>query len=137
MPFIKTHENLHKNVNENMFSFTFLCKFSCIFHFAIFVQIFMKFSPKCRTKKLGKIYTVLGSFCSFFHWLRADIRSQIRPRKMAGFSAAGTPGAVYFTCLMICGISQASSKEWVIKNLYVSYFSINTYVVFLLITHNK
>ena len=32
---------------------------------AIFVQIFMKFSPKCRTKKLGMIYTILGSFCSF------------------------------------------------------------------------
>ena len=28
----------------------------------------MKFSPKCRTKKLGVIYTNLGNFCSFFNW---------------------------------------------------------------------
>ena len=25
----------------------------------------MKFSPKCRTKKLGIIYTILGSFAHF------------------------------------------------------------------------
>ena len=25
----------------------------------------MKFSPKCRTKKLGMIYTIPGCFCSF------------------------------------------------------------------------
>ena len=31
-----------------MFSFAFLCKFSCICNIAIFVRIFMKFSPKCR-----------------------------------------------------------------------------------------
>ena len=52
----KIHENLHKNVIENMFSFTFLCKFSWICIFAIFVWIFMKFSPKCRSKKLGMIH---------------------------------------------------------------------------------
>ena len=28
----------------------------------------MKFSPKSRTKKLGIIYTILGSFCSFLNW---------------------------------------------------------------------
>ena len=28
----------------------------------------MKFSPKCRTKKLGMIYNILGSFCSFCNW---------------------------------------------------------------------
>ena len=27
----------------------------------------MKFSPKCRIKKLGMIYTILGSFCSFLN----------------------------------------------------------------------
>ena len=42
----------------------------------------MKFSPKCRTKKLGIIYTTLGSFCSFLNWEGADIRPQIRPRKI-------------------------------------------------------
>ena len=57
LPFIKTQENLYKNVNENMFSFTFLCKFSCFCNFAIFVRIFMKFSLKCRPKKLGMICT--------------------------------------------------------------------------------
>ena len=62
-----------------MFSFTFLCKCSCICNFAIFVQIFMKFSPKCRTKKLGIIYTILGSFCSFLNWKGP----KIRPRKIS------------------------------------------------------
>ena len=31
-------------------------------------RIFSKFSPKCITKKLGMIYTILGSFCSFLNW---------------------------------------------------------------------
>ena len=78
----KTHENLYKDVNENTFSFTFLCKFSWICNFAIFARIFKKFPPKCRTKKLGMIYTILGSFCSFLNWEVADIRPQIRPRKI-------------------------------------------------------
>ena len=39
-----------------MFSFTFLCKFLRICYFAIFVQIFMKFLPKWKTKKLEMIY---------------------------------------------------------------------------------
>ena len=54
-----------KKVNENMFSFTFLCKFSLICNFAIFAWIFMKFPPKCRTKKLGMIYTILGHLAHF------------------------------------------------------------------------
>ena len=33
--------------------------------FAIFVLIFMKFSPKYIAKKLGMIYTILGSFDHF------------------------------------------------------------------------
>ena len=82
MPFIKTHENLHKNVNENMFSFTFLCKFPCSCNFAIFVRIFMKFSPKCRTKKLGMICTILGSFCSLLNPEGGNIWPKIRPGKI-------------------------------------------------------
>ena len=66
LPFIKTKETLYKNVNENMFSFTFLCRSSCICNFDILVRIFMKFSPKCRTKKLGMIYTILECFCLYF-----------------------------------------------------------------------
>ena len=42
----------------------------------------MKFSPKCRTKKLGMIYTVLRSFCSFLNWEGAIIQPQIEPRKI-------------------------------------------------------
>ena len=42
-------------------------QFSCNITFAIFVQIFMKFSPKCRTKKFGITFTILGSFYSFFN----------------------------------------------------------------------
>ena len=68
-----------KNVNENMLSFTFLCNFSRICNFAVFVWIFMKFLLKCRTKKLGMVYTILGSFCSFLNWEGAYIRPQIRP----------------------------------------------------------
>ena len=46
----------------------------------------MKFSPKCRTKKFGIIYTILGSFCSFLNWEGAVIWPQIRPRKIAEVS---------------------------------------------------
>ena len=86
MVIIKTHENLYKNVNENMFSFTFLCKILCICNFGIFVPIFMKLSPKCRTKELGMnmVCTIFGSFCSFLNWEGADIWPQIRPRKIPG-----------------------------------------------------
>ena len=40
----------------------------------------MKFSPKCRTKKLELIF--LGSFCSFLNWEGADIWPQSRTRKI-------------------------------------------------------
>ena len=43
----------------------------------------MKFSPKCRTKKLG-IHTMLGIFGPLFNWERADIRPEIRPRQIPG-----------------------------------------------------
>ena len=33
----------------------------------------MKFSPKCRSKKLRMTYIILGSFCLFFNWEGADI----------------------------------------------------------------
>ena len=39
-------------------------KISCIC-ICFFVQIFMKISSKCRTYKLGMVYTIFGSFCSF------------------------------------------------------------------------
>ena len=42
----------------------------------------MKFSPKCRTKNLGMIYTILVSFWSFLNWEGADIQPQISPRKI-------------------------------------------------------
>ena len=34
---------------------------------SIFDWIFMKFSSKCRTKKLGMIHSILGSVCSFLN----------------------------------------------------------------------
>ena len=42
----------------------------------------MKFSPKCRTKKLGMIHTIWGSFCSFFNREGAVIQPKVRPRKI-------------------------------------------------------
>ena len=51
-------------------------------YLAIFVWILVKFSPKCRSRKLGKAYIILGSFCSFLNWEGADIRPKIRPRKI-------------------------------------------------------
>ena len=66
MPTLKTYENLHKNVNEN--NHVFIHIFYAIFHGSVtanFARIFMKFQPKCRTKKLGMIYTILGSFAHF------------------------------------------------------------------------
>ena len=83
-----TQENLYKNVKENYENVVFihiLCKFSCICNFAIFVRIFINFSPKCRSKKLGMIYTILGNFAHFFNWERADIRLPIRHKKIPAF----------------------------------------------------
>ena len=65
-------------------------------NFAIFVQIFMKFSPKCRAKQLGMIYTILGSFCSYLNWEGADIRPQFRPRKIPACPFGFSPGSALF-----------------------------------------
>ena len=64
-----------------MFSFTLLCNFLCI-NFGIFSQIFMKISSKYRTKTLGKIYTILESFCLFLNLEGVDIQPQIRLLKI-------------------------------------------------------
>ena len=45
----------------------------------------MKFSPKCRTKNLGMIKSILGSFCSFLNREGADIWPKIKPRKIPAF----------------------------------------------------
>ena len=42
----------------------------------------MKFSPNCRTKKLGKINIILGGFCSLLNWEGVDIGLQMRLRKI-------------------------------------------------------
>ena len=42
----------------------------------------MKFSPKCRTKNLRMIYSIFGSFCSFFNWIGANFQPQIKSRKI-------------------------------------------------------
>ena len=42
----------------------------------------MKFSSNCSPKKLGMIYTILKSFDSILNLEGADIRPQIRPRKI-------------------------------------------------------
>ena len=56
----------------------FYAKFhASILNFAILVQI-------SKTKQLGMIYTILGSFCSFFNWEGTDIRPKIRHRKIPG-----------------------------------------------------
>ena len=41
----------------------------------------MKFSPNCRSKELGVLFTILGSFCSFLDWEGADILPKNGPRK--------------------------------------------------------
>ena len=58
--------------------------FYAIFHASVtsnFDLIFMKFSPKCRTKKLGMI-TPFWEVFALLNWERAIIRPQIRPRKI-------------------------------------------------------
>ena len=59
-------------------------------YFAIFVWIVVKFSPKCITKKLGMIFTILGIRCSFLNWEGADIWPQIRPREVPVLASIGT-----------------------------------------------
>ena len=63
--FIMTHEYMHQCVNE------YICKFSN------FGPIIIKFSPNCRAKEFGMLFTILGSFCSFLDWKGADIRRKI------------------------------------------------------------
>ena len=68
---------------------------------------FHKISPKCRAKTLVMIYTILGSFCSFFNCGGIDIRPQIRPRKIPDyfrnkrhFEIIG-PDKQFFVCLKL------------------------------------
>ena len=53
-----------------------------ICNFVIFGPIFMKFSSNFRTKELGILFTILGSFHSFLDWEGADIWLQNRPKKI-------------------------------------------------------
>ena len=46
----------------------------------------MKFLPVCRSKKLGKINTILGRVCSFLNWEGGDVQPQIRPWKIPDMS---------------------------------------------------
>ena len=61
----------------------------------------MKLSPKCRTKKLGMIYTILGSLCSFLNWEGAYIWPQISQGKYLGVGILGSRGLeiLWPTCL--------------------------------------
>ena len=49
---------------------------------AIFVGIFMKFLPKCRTKKLRIKIHHFGKFLLILNWESTVIRPQIRLRKI-------------------------------------------------------
>ena len=60
----------------------------------------MKFSRKCRTKKLGMIYTILGSFCSFLNWEGTYIWPQIRPWKIPE-----TNKLLFLECLFCCRVT--------------------------------
>ena len=73
----------------------------------------MKFSPKCRTKKVGMIYTILGSFPSFFNWEWAVIRPQIRLGK-----------AVFY-------VNMEREKCSKFQNIYHLYITANTYMMIL------
>ena len=63
----------------------------------------MKFSPKFRTKKLGMIYTILGSFCSFFIGKGPDVWSEIRLRKIPDKQALSYAAMIIFIfgCLLV------------------------------------
>ena len=51
----ESNQTNKQSINMYIISFSFLCKTSCICNLAIFVRIFMKFSPNYRTKKILKI----------------------------------------------------------------------------------
>ena len=53
-----------------------------ICNFAIFGPIFMKFSPICRAKELGMLFTIWKVFALFLVWEGTYIRLQNRPRKI-------------------------------------------------------
>ena len=52
----------------------------------------MNFLPNCRTKKLEMMYSISGSFYSFFNLEEAFIWPQIKPRKFPEM----TPGCRQF-----------------------------------------
>ena len=62
----------------------------------------MKFLPKCRTKKLGTIYTILESVCLYLNWEGADIQSQGRLKKI--------PGPNYHQGYAILGVQHLKSE---------------------------
>ena len=67
----------------------------------------MKFAPTFRTKKLGMIYTILGSFCSFLNWEGANILPQIRPRKIPDPEDRFSHDEVHLIINQISGCTQA------------------------------
>ena len=76
LPFIISREKFHINVNENICNklLLFLVRFSLIF----------PQNPETveSSRKLGMIYTILGSSDSFLNCEGVDIRPQIRSRKI-------------------------------------------------------
>ena len=68
----------------------------------------MKFSPKCRTKKLGMIYTIFGNCCSFLNREGAIIRPQIWPRKIPG---KVTLSSIAATCLLITFVNSMEPDQ--------------------------
>ena len=78
------------------------------FHASVtLVRIFTKFSPKCRTKKLGMIFTILGSFCSFLNWEgpmfgpKSSLRKSLNELGTVHCTYLRVLGYIVFFCLKI------------------------------------
>ena len=70
----------------------------------------MKLS-KCRSKKFGKIFIILGSFCSFLNWEGADIR----PKSSLGKSLIAKRKNVKSLCYKYGNLSMVEVKNSVVQ----------------------
>ena len=125
IPKLQMHENLHKNVlswkfAKKMWMKTCFHSHSCFhshfytnFHASVTLLFLFglswNFHQNVELRKLGMIYTILGSFCSFFELGRGPIFGPIiRPRKISE--------RVNFLTCMAASTSQSSGCNSLISS---------------------
>ena len=76
LTFTIAQKYMHQCVNIDICNFADWSNFWSDFH-EIFIKLY-------SAKRLGMLFTILRSFCSFLDWEGTDTQPQIRPRKISG-----------------------------------------------------